>query len=128
MDEDVFLRDFFRLRDESLLQALNLLDQLVRLDVRRLELSPPVDVEGLLELVGEELGLLLLLEQFLLKEVNLAFQVRDALRLLLGVDELPLAVFDLVLEVPNVFHLLLVVNLTFFERRFLNFDLFIEQV
>lgn len=98
------------------MQTLNLLNELIRLNIGRLKFSPAMDVEGLLELVGEELGLLLLLEQLLLKQVDLALKVRDALGLLLGVNELTFAVFDLIVEVQDVLHFLQVVDFALFQR------------
>ena len=61
LDKDVLFRNLLSLGNQALLQTLNLLDQFVSLNVRRFELSPSVHIQGLLELVREELGLLLLL-------------------------------------------------------------------
>ena len=58
---------------------------------------------------------MLLLKELLLEEINLTFQVRDALSLLLSVNKLSLSVFDLILELPDVLHLLLVVDLSFLQ-------------
>lgn len=62
LDEHVLLRNFLRLCNQALLEALNLLDQFVRLDASRLKLTPPVHIKRLFELVLKVLGLLLLLE------------------------------------------------------------------
>jgi len=51
LDEDILLRDLFSLRNESLLEGLDLLDELVSLNISRLKLSPSVDVEGFAELI-----------------------------------------------------------------------------
>ena len=115
LDEHVLFGDFFSLGNQALLQTLDLLDQLIGLDIGRLQLSPSVDVEGLLELVGKELGLLLLLKQLLLKEVDLTLEIGDTLGFFLGVDQLSLAVLDDATQVPDVLHLLLVVNLSFLQ-------------
>ena len=42
------------------------------------------------------------------------------------VNELPLALLNLVLEIPYVLHLLLVINFTFLEGRLLDLDLLDE--
>ena len=52
----------------------------------------------------------------MLKQVDLTLQIWDALSFLLRINQLPLALLDLVLEVPDVLHLLLVVDLTLFQR------------
>lgn len=115
LDEDIFLGDFLRLRDQPLLERLNLLDELVGFDVSRFELPPPVHVQRLAKFVLEEFSLLLLFEKLLLEQVDLAFQIWDALSLLLRVDELSLVVLDLVDEFDNVVDLLLVVDFTLLE-------------
>ena len=51
LDKHVLLRHLLSLSNQTLLKTLNLLDQLVSLNVRRLKLAPSVDVEWLLELV-----------------------------------------------------------------------------
>lgn len=61
LDEHIFLCDFFSLCNQTLLEALDLLDHLVRLRVSALKLPPPVDIEGLFKLVRQVLCLLLLL-------------------------------------------------------------------
>ena len=66
MDEDVLLRDFFGLGDESLLEGLDFLDELVSVDISGLKLSPSMDVEGLAKLVLKEFGFLLLLKELFL--------------------------------------------------------------
>ena len=128
LDKDVLFRNFLSLGNQALLQTLNLLDQFVGFNVRRFELSPSVHIQWLLELVREELGLLLLLQQLLLEQVDLSLQVGDALRLLLCIDQLPLAVLDIVLEVPDVLHFLLIVDFTLLECRLLDLNLLVQQV
>jgi hypothetical protein len=66
LDEDVLLRDFFGLGDESLLEGLDFLDELVSVDISGLKLSPSMDVEGLAKLVLKEFGFLLLLKELFL--------------------------------------------------------------
>jgi hypothetical protein len=62
LDKDILLRDLFSLRNKSLLEGLDLLNELVGLDVSGLKLSPSVDIEGLAELILEEFSFLLLLK------------------------------------------------------------------
>lgn len=83
MDEHVLFRDFLGFGDQTLLETLNLLDELIRFDIGRLELSPPVDIEWLLEFIIQVLDLLLLFKKLLLKQVDLTLQIRDARCLLL---------------------------------------------
>ncbi len=47
LDEHIFLTHFLCLRDETLLETLDLLDQFIGLRVRALQLSPSVHVQGL---------------------------------------------------------------------------------
>lgn len=115
LDKHIFLRDFFSLCNQALLQALDFLDQLVSLDVGGLKFSPSVNIEWFLKLIRQILRLLLLLKQLLLKQVNFSLEVWDALSLFLGVNQLALDTLDIVLQIPDVVHLLLVVNLTLFE-------------
>lgn len=67
LDHHVFLVDLFGLGDQALLQTLDLLDELVRVDVRAFQFAPSVHIEWLFELILEELALLLILKDFLLK-------------------------------------------------------------
>jgi len=66
LDKDVLLRDFFGLGDESLLEGLDFLDELVSVDISGLKLSPSMDVEGLAKLILKEFGFLLLLKELFL--------------------------------------------------------------
>ena len=60
LNEHVLLGDLLGLRNQPLLQRLDLLDQLVRLRVRALQLAPTMHVQRLVQLVREELSFLLL--------------------------------------------------------------------
>ena len=64
----------------------------------------------------------------MLKKVYLALEIRDALSFLLSIDQLALAVLNFASQEPDFVHLLLIVNLSFLQRRFLNFDFLIQQV
>ena len=64
LDQDVLFRDLLGLGDESLLQRLDLLNQLISLDVGGLKLAPSMHVQLLAELILEEFVFLLLLEEF----------------------------------------------------------------
>ena len=56
-----------------------------------------MNIEGFLKFIREVFGLLLLFKKLLLKEVNFTLEIRDALSLLLGVNELTLALLNLIL-------------------------------
>jgi len=116
LDEHVLLGDLLGLGNEALLQTLDLLDQLVSLDARRLELAPSVHVQWLLKLVLQILRFLFLLKQFLLEKVNLTLEIRNTLGLFLRLDELALVLLDLVFLLPDIHHFLLIVNLALLER------------
>ena len=68
---------------------------------------------------------MLLLKQLLLEQVNLTLEIWDARSLLLCIDQVPLNVLDLVLQAPDVLHLLLVVDLALLEGGLLDLDLFV---
>ena len=74
-----------------------------------------MNIEGLLELVLQEFGLLFLLQKLLLEEINLALQIRNALRFSLAINELLFEDLDLVDKVTNLLNLLLVVLLALLE-------------
>ena len=61
LNKYVLLLYFLSLSDESLLQRLNFLDHFVCVRFRALKFAPSVHIHGLLELLGENLSLLLLL-------------------------------------------------------------------
>lgn len=85
-----------------------------------------MDVQRLFKLVLQVLGLLLLLKKLLLEQVNLTLKIRDALCLLLSINKLALVLLDLILLLPDVHNLLLVVDFSFFQRRLLDLDLFVQ--
>ena len=64
----------------------------------------------------------------MLKKIDLTLEIRDTLGLLLSIDQLALALFNLISEVLDVIHLLLIVNLTLLQGRFLNFNLLIKKM
>jgi hypothetical protein len=110
------------------LQILNLLDLLVRVRVRALELSPSVHVERLLELIVKELALLLLLEILLLQKEDLFLQVLDAGRLTGRNGQFLLSLSNLTLQALDVLDAVLVVDLTLLEGRLLDLDLLVKQL
>ena len=110
------------------MQILNLLDLLVRVRVRALELSPSVHVERLLELIVKELALLLLLEIFLLQKEDLFLQVLDAGRLTGRNGQFLLSLSNLTLQALDVLDAVLVVDLTLLEGRLLDLDLLVKQL
>lgn len=127
MDKHVLLRHFLSLGNEPLLERLDFLDELVGLNIRRLKLSPSVDVEGLAEFILQELSLLLLLEQLLLKQVDFASQVRETVGLILRVLDLTLELSDLLHKFENVISLLLVVDASLAESTLLNLNLLVQE-
>ena len=110
------------------MQILNLLDFLVRVRVRALELSPSVHVERLLELIVKELALLLLLEVLLLQKEDLFLQVLDAGRLTGRNGQFLLSLSNLTLQALDVLDAVLVVDLTLLEGRLLDLDLLVKQL
>ena len=110
------------------MQILNLLDLLVRVRVRALELSPSVHVERLLELIVKELALLLLLEVLLLQKEDLFLQVLDAGRLTGRNGQFLLSLSNLTLQALDVLDAVLVVDLTLLEGRLLDLDLLVKQL
>lgn len=66
LNENILLRNFFSFGDESLLEGLDLLNELVSFNISRLKLSPSMDVEGFAKLILQELSLLLLFKEFFL--------------------------------------------------------------
>ena len=127
MDEHILFRDFFGLGNESLLEVLDLLNLLISRRISALELPPPVDVEGLLKLIHEELDLLLLLKQLLLLQVDLLLQVWNTGRFSLGNQQLSLVLSDLLSNDLYVLKSLLVVDLTFLQGGLLNLDLLVKK-
>ena len=77
----LFLLDLFGLGNQALQKRLRLGDQLVVLRVDALELSPPVDVHRVLELLREALHLQLFLDVLLLEVVDLVLQLGNLLNL-----------------------------------------------
>jgi len=86
-----------------------------------------VDVEGLLELIHEELALLLLLQEFLLQQVDLPLQVRQARSFILRHNQFSFKICDLFVDAHDILNLLLVVDFTFLEGALLDLDFFIEE-
>jgi len=84
-------------------------------------------IERLHEFVGQELHLLLLLDQLLLQKVDLTLQIGDAGSFFLRVDELSLVVLDALDKLLDIVTLGLVVNLALLEGRLLNFNFLIEE-
>mmetsp|Transcript_27535 Transcript_27535/g.44022 ORF Transcript_27535/g.44022 Transcript_27535/m.44022 type:complete len:207 (+) Transcript_27535:1998-2618(+) len=77
LNEQVFLHHLLRLGDETLLERLDLLDHLVRGRVRALQLAPAVNIERVLQLLGERLHLGTLLQQLAPQVVHLALEHVD---------------------------------------------------
>ena len=128
LNEDVLLTDFFGLCDQTFLQRLNLLDQLICLRVCALKLPPTVHIKRLLQLVSKELSLLLLLKILLFKKEYLTAQVRNASCLVLRDNKLSLHVSNVLLSADDLSDLLLIVNLALVQGRLLYLDFFIEDL
>ena len=115
LDQYIFLRDLLCLGDQAFLEVLDLLDFLISLGVSALKLAPSVHVERLLELVGEELGFLLLLEVLLLLQVNLFLEIGNAGGFTLRNDKLALVLGNLLSQAVDVLQALLVVDLALLQ-------------
>jgi hypothetical protein len=113
LNEDILVRDLLCLRNQTLLQTLDLLDKLIGLWVCALQLAPSVNIQGLLKLISEELSLLLLFKILLLKKEYLSAEIWNTSSLVLGYDQKSLELSNLVLDSNDFFNLLLIVNLTF---------------
>jgi len=85
-----------------------------------------VHVQWLLKFVREELSLLLLLQELLLKKVYFSLQIWDALGLGLSVNQLSLKGGDLVDELLDLLLLLVIVDVTLVESGLLDLDLLVE--
>ena len=128
MNEDVFLADLLCLGNQTLLQGLNLLDELIGLGVCAFKFPPTMYVKWLLQLVSKELSFLLLLKVFLLEQEDLTAEVRDASGLVLCDNQFPLHIGNVLLSADDFSDLLLIVDLTLVEGRLLDLDLLIENL
>ena len=127
LNEYVLLGDFLCFGDEPFLQGLDLLDHFISVRVGALQLPPSVDIERLLELVHEVLGLLLLLKILFLEQVDLPLQIRDARSLILRHDQLPFVICDPLPNVHDIVQAILIVDFTLVEGTLLYLNLLIEQ-
>ena len=127
LDSNVLFDDLLGFLDESLLESLDLQEELEGVWVSTLQLSPSVVVEGVLQLFGQGLDL----QAFLLEgvsETEYLFLVLGNLRSLCLLDlELALELTDLVLEQLDVFEALIVLDLTLAERDLEDLDLLVEE-
>ena len=69
-----------------------------------------------------------MLKKLLLKNEDLSAEIWNAFSLILGYDQLPLDVGDLLLSANNLSNLLLIVNLAFIKCGLLDLDLLIEDL
>jgi len=70
LNNDILLDDLFGLLDQSLLQCLDLLEHLPSVWISTFELSPSVDVQGVLKLFRESLDLQSFFHNHVLEVVN----------------------------------------------------------
>ena len=127
LDGHVLLDDLLSLLDETLLQGLDLVEELPRIWVGSLELPPPVVVQWVLELLGEGLDL----EALLLKSVGEAEdflpEVVDLRGLALLDSQLTLQITDLELEQLDVLETLQVLDFTLGKRDLEDLDLLVQE-
>lgn len=90
LDQHVLFWNFLRFGNQSLLKGLNFLNVFIGFWIGAFELPPSMNIEWLLKLVIEVLRFLLLLEVFLLEQVDFSLQVWDARCLVLRHDKLSL--------------------------------------
>lgn len=127
LDGNIFLDDFLSLLDESLLEGLDLLDQLVSIWVSALDSSPPVVVEWILQLFTESLHLETLLLELVSEAAHLCLVLDYLSGLALLNLEFTLQLGDLVLEQLYVLETLSVLHFSLAESDLENLDLFVEK-
>ena len=127
LNKYVFLRDFLCFCNEPFLKRLDLLDHFISIRISAFELSPSVNVEWLLKLVIEVLGLLLLLQELLLKKVDFSLKIGNTCSLILRNNEVSFEPSNLLSYKQNVIKSLLIVYFSLFKSTFLNFDFFVKD-
>lgn len=133
-NELLFLGDLVVFLDESFLQGLALVEQFEGFGVGGLELAPAVNVDGVLDLLGEALDLQLLLEQFRIEPVLVVEQVGDLVRSDLTSGSY-LVVLDFAHDLRNFVLLaldfvqaVLVLGLALAEVALVDLDLFVQNL
>ena len=115
LDGHVFLDNLLRFLDQTLLECLNLEQELKGVGVSALKLSPSMVVERVLKLFGEGLDLEALLLESVTETEDFFLVLGDLGGLCLLNLELTLVLADLVTKQLDVFKTLVELNLTLAE-------------
>mmetsp|Transcript_69505 Transcript_69505/g.214844 ORF Transcript_69505/g.214844 Transcript_69505/m.214844 type:complete len:568 (-) Transcript_69505:1040-2743(-) len=127
LDQRILLHDLLCLCYQELLQGLHLLDHLVGGWIRTLQLSPPVYVHGILQLLLQSLRLGLLPEKRLVQVMDLPLQALDVGDLGLRGCHVVLGLPDLCAQAVDLLHALLVLDLALLQSALLDLYLLIQQ-
>mmetsp|Transcript_148054 Transcript_148054/g.258764 ORF Transcript_148054/g.258764 Transcript_148054/m.258764 type:complete len:445 (+) Transcript_148054:213-1547(+) len=127
LDDHILLHALLRLRNQPLLQRLDLLDHLVLLRVGALQLPPAVDVHGVLQLLGQGLDLSTLLHELVLGPCDLLLQVLHVADLPLGDVQVALQLLDLQPQHADVHQPVTILDLPLVQGGLLDADLLVQQ-
>jgi len=127
LDGHVFLDNLLRFLDQTLLECLNLEQELKGVGVSALKLSPSMVVERVLKLFGEGLDLEALLLESVTETEDFFLVLGDLGGLCLLNLELTLVLADLVTKQLDVFKTLVVLHLTLAECDLQDLDLLVEE-
>lgn len=127
LDHHVLLHNLFRLLDQSLLQCLDLLQELPSVGVSSFELAPSVVVQRVFKLLRQCLHLKTLVKQLLMEREGLLLKLVNLRGL--GLNNLKFAgqVTDLELKESDVLESFLVLDFALRESRLQNLDLLVQQ-
>ena len=127
LDGHVLLDDLLSFLDQTLLEGLDLEQELKGVRVRTLKLSPSVVVERVLKLFGKGLDLKALLLKGVAETKYLFLVLGDFRRLGFLNLEFTLVLTDLVTEQLDILKPLVVLNFTLSERDLQNLDLLVKE-
>ena len=127
LDGHVLLDDLLSFLDQTLLEGLDLEQELKGVRVRTLKLSPSVVVEWVLKLFGKGLDLKALFLKCVAETEHLFLVLSDFRRLGFLNLELTLVLTDLVTEKLDILKPLVVLNFTLSERDLQNLDLLVKE-
>ena len=127
LDGHVLLDHLLGLLDQTLLEGLDLEQELKGVRVRTLKLSPSVVVERVLKLFGKGLDLKALFLKCVAETEHLFLVLSDFRRLGFLNLEFTLVLTDLVTEQLDILEPLVVLNFTLSERDLQNLDLLVKE-
>lgn len=127
LNGDILLNDLFRLLDETFLEGHDLLEQLVRLWIRALQLSPPVVVKGIFEFLRESLHLQTLLLESIRQPTHLFLVLANLSCFTLFNLEFTLVSRNLILQQPDIVKSLRILHFALAQRDLQNLDLLVQQ-